>query len=181
MFRLILSTTKYLGRQFLYRLRLGRRNIMGLKNYFRANKPAAATTAAPAGPSDSFDPALPTAPGTSLELRPSPVMSGTSSRSSGMIDDIKHEVMVNYLYQQQCGHMWVNTMPNSPPQNSPRMAPDGAAMSSMLGMTLQEGVLLRKSRGNYLSCPPGLIGSPFEMACRALNVSVSSPGSLHHE
>ena len=37
----------------------------------------------------------------------------------------------------------------------------------------QEGVLLRKSRGNYITCPSHLIGTPLEMACRALNVSVS--------
>lgn len=66
-----------------------------------------------------------------------------------MVDEIKHEVMVNYLHQQQCGHMWV------------------AEGSGML-----EGVLLKKYRGEYLSCPPDLINSEFAMACQALNVQV---------
>lgn len=66
------------------------------------------------------------------------------------LDDIKHEVMVNYLYQQQCSHLWVS---------------DGSGEI--------EGVLLRKSRGQYMACPPQLVHSPFAMACAALNVQVA--------
>jgi len=65
------------------------------------------------------------------------------------LDDIKHEVMVNYLYQQQCSHLWVS---------------DGSGEI--------EGVLLRKTRGQYMACPPQLGNSPFAMACAALNVQV---------
>ena len=68
-----------------------------------------------------------------------------------MVDEIKHEVMVNFLHQQQCGNMWVA---------------DGSGML--------EGVLLKKYRGEYLACPPDLINSEFAMACQALNVQVSS-------
>ncbi|KAK0654846.1 glycosyl transferase family group 2-domain-containing protein [Cercophora newfieldiana] len=70
-----------------------------------------------------------------------------STASSVMLDDIKHEVMVNYLYQQQCSHLWVA---------------DGSGEI--------EGVLLRKSRGQYMACPPQLGTSPFAFACAALNV-----------
>jgi hypothetical protein len=80
-------------------------------------------------------------------------VSGRSVRSYGssmFLDDIKHEVMVNYLYQQQCSHLWVS---------------DGSGEI--------EGVLLRKSRGQYMACPPQLGNSPFAMACAALNVQVS--------
>jgi hypothetical protein len=66
------------------------------------------------------------------------------------MDDIKHEVMVNYLYQQQCSQLWVS---------------DGSGEI--------EGVLLRKTRGHYMACPPQLAGTPFAMACAALNVQVS--------
>lgn len=66
-----------------------------------------------------------------------------------MLDEIKHEVMVNYLYQQQCSQLWVS---------------DGSGEI--------EGVLLRKARGHYMACPPQLINSPFAMACCALNVQV---------
>lgn len=65
------------------------------------------------------------------------------------MEDIKHEVVVNYLFQQQCSALWVG---------------DGCGTT--------EGIVLRKSRGNYLTCPPQLIDSEFGMACDALNVQV---------
>lgn len=67
------------------------------------------------------------------------------------MDDIKHEVMVNYLYQQQCSRLWVS---------------DGSGEV--------EGVLLRKARNVYMACPPQLGNTPFASACAALNVQVSS-------
>ena len=79
-------------------------------------------------------------------------ISARSTRSNGssmFLDDIKHEVMVNYLYQQQCSHLWVA---------------DGSGEI--------EGVLLRKTRGQYMACPPQLGNSPFAVACAALNVQV---------
>ena len=148
---------------------------MGLKDYFRAKKPAPAT-------GQLEDPS--TGTGNTLELRHSPIISGTSSQISGTVDDIKHEVMVNYLYQQQCGHMWVSSVQaykrTSAPFHSPKYprTPNeestSGALSGLDVSTEQEGVLLRKSRGNYIACPPDLIGTPLEMACRTLNVSVST-------
>lgn len=73
-----------------------------------------------------------------------------STRSSTFVDEIKHEVMVNYLFQQQCSHLWVG-------DNSGEL----------------EGVLLRKSRNNYMACPPQLATSQFATACAALNCQVS--------
>jgi hypothetical protein len=72
------------------------------------------------------------------------------------LDEIKHEVMVNYLYQQQCSRLWVS---------------DGSGEV--------EGVLLRKARNQYLACPPALTGSVFAMVCAELNVRVSY--ALYHE
>lgn len=66
-----------------------------------------------------------------------------------MLDDIRHEVMVNYLYQQQCSHLWI-----------------GDESGEI------EGVLLRKNRGQYMACPPQLINSPFAAGCTALNAQV---------
>ncbi|KAH8684815.1 glycosyl transferase family group 2-domain-containing protein [Tricladium varicosporioides] len=74
-------------------------------------------------------------------------ISNRSTQSSTFLDDIKHEVMVNYLYQQQCSHLWVS---------------DGSGEI--------EGVLLRKSRNTYMACPPQLGSSAFAAACAALNV-----------
>ena len=72
------------------------------------------------------------------------------SAQSSYLDGIKHEVMVNYLYQQQCSRLWVS---------------DGSGEV--------EGVLLRKARNQYLACPPALAGSVFATVCAKLNVQVS--------
>ena len=127
---------------------------MGLGNYFKAKKPEP-----PASAQMSEKPASTPSPHASynMELQP-PTFRGGSSRnsisnrstqSSTFLDDIKHEVMVNYLYQQQCSHLWVS---------------DGSGEI--------EGVLLRKSRNTYMACPPQLGSSPFAAACAALNVQV---------
>lgn len=79
------------------------------------------------------------------------IRSVRTNNSSMFMDDIRHEVMVNYLYQQQCSQLWVS---------------DGSGDV--------EGVLLRKSRGHYMACPPQLGSTPFAMACAALNVQVGT-------
>jgi hypothetical protein len=130
---------------------------MGLGGYFRA-KPAGEKTGGKTGnltietPSEMLN-----RPGSDMELQPPTPkfgssrnsLSARSTQSSAFLDDIKHEVMVNYLYQQQCSHLWVS---------------DGSGEI--------EGVLLRKSRGQYMACPPQLGSSPFTMACASLNVQV---------
>jgi predicted nucleotide-binding protein (sugar kinase/HSP70/actin superfamily) len=75
--------------------------------------------------------------------------SSVRSMQSSMVDDIKHEVMVNYLFQQQCSSLWIGN-----------------------GNGTLEGVILRKRKQNYISCPQQLIESPFGLACTALNVQV---------
>ena len=65
------------------------------------------------------------------------------------MDDIKHEVMVNYLYQQQCSRLWVS---------------DGSGEA--------EGVVLRKTRGQYMACPPQLGDSIFAEAASLMNLQV---------
>ena len=126
---------------------------MGIGSYFKAKKPepaaAAVVSEKPASnsPHNSFN----------MELQPPASRFGSSrnsisnrsTQSSTFLDDIKHEVMVNYLYQQQCSHLWVS---------------DGSGEV--------EGVLLRKSKNTYMACPPQLGESPFAAACSALNVQV---------
>lgn len=65
------------------------------------------------------------------------------------LDDIKHEVMVNYLYQQQCTNLWVA---------------EGAGET--------EGCILRKGNHGYTSCPPTLQDSLFLKSMSSLNVQV---------
>lgn len=85
-----------------------------------------------------------------LEARPrssKDSVSNLSAQSSTCLNDVKHEVMVNYLYQQQCSHLWVHDKSGN-----------------------LEGVLLRKSRNTYMTYPPQLGSSALATACRALNV-----------
>ena len=138
---------------------------MGIGIYFRAGgKPAALAAACPAPAMKMVEkaPQAPpphrqnTAQGNAIgydsrtaSSRASLAPSVRSGRNS-FLDDIKHEVMVNYLYQQQCSHLWVS---------------DGSGVC--------EGVLLRKARNHYLACPSQLANSAFAMACTELNVQVS--------
>jgi hypothetical protein len=136
---------------------------MGLKNYFKAGKDGKKdTTSTPSNEMSEIN-EKPLAPPTPAFASATPsgfstprnglVSSGASiapSSRSGFMDDIKHEVMVNYLFQQQCARLWVG---------------DGSGEV--------EGVLLRKFKGSYLACPPSLSTSAFAMSCAALNVPVS--------
>ncbi|KAI1463737.1 glycosyl transferase family group 2-domain-containing protein [Daldinia caldariorum] len=67
--------------------------------------------------------------------------------SAGVTEEVKQEVMVNWLYQQQCSRLWVSE-----------------------GSGDYEGVLLRRNFGSYLSCPSPLKGSKLAKACSAINV-----------
>ncbi|KAI1140618.1 glycosyl transferase family group 2-domain-containing protein [Hypoxylon sp. FL0543] len=136
---------------------------MGLSSYFKAERPGTKkekvaapsvptggifATNVPSGPTDLNDFGLQIPPPNLGSSRNS--VSGRSIRSANssvFVDDIKHEVMVNYLYQQQCAHLWVS---------------DGSGDV--------EGVLLRKSKGSYMACPPPLLNSLFARACSTLNV-----------
>jgi hypothetical protein len=132
---------------------------MGIGGYFKAKAPAEKKDK-PANLTIENPNALYARPGSDMELQPPTPMtpkfgssrnslSARSTQSSAFLDDIKHEVMVNYLYQQQCSHLWVS---------------DGSGEI--------EGVLLRKWRNSYMACPPQLADSPFAAACAQLNVQV---------
>lgn len=75
--------------------------------------------------------------------------SGTKTR---YLEVIRHEVMVNYLFQQQCSHLWLD-------HDNPSEF---------------EGIIMRKAKGAYLTCPPSLVDSPLANACSELNLQVSS-------
>lgn len=151
---------------------------MGFKDYFQVHR----QVPQPGPPARDRDPSFSSIAENALELHTPPRLSRNSSQISGTVDDIKHEVMVNYLYQQQCSRIWVSsiqayrrTSTPMPIPRRPQTPNEEGPFESLTGLELpeQEGVLLRKSRGNYITCPPHLIGTPLEMACRALNVTVS--------
>ena len=140
---------------------------MGIRNYFTPtpSSPAAASTApSPVPgqtPSDGNSSIVrPTAFSHAQHLRtPShqskraSSISARSTRSyssSIFVDDIKHEVVVNYLYQNQLGKNWVI---------------DGSGDT--------EGALVRRARNDYIACPEALADSPLASAVKTLNVPVS--------
>ena len=124
---------------------------MGLKSYFKPSP-----RSAPRNPPIVSEKS-PSHLGDALRTNSLPAPKFASSRaslapsanSSTYVDEIKHEVIVNYLYQQQCSHLWVHEASGE-----------------------LEGVLLRKSRNSYMACPPQLTASAFGRACAALNVQV---------
>lgn len=148
---------------------------MGIGNYFKASSASEAPAAGASAdrqhktqsPSVSEKPPSSFRAGNEMELQPPSKFSSRpqsisarstrSNMSSMMLDEIKHEVMVNYLYQQQCSQLWVS---------------DGSGEV--------EGVLLRKARGHYMACPPELGDSALAVACAALNVQVGSTCRLLH-
>ena len=104
---------------------------MGLGSYFKAsgskdNAPATNASSNNSNRNHNSPPASeepPSHAGNDMELqpptpryhsRPQSSRSGRSghstpsNQSSFMLDEIKHEVMVNYLYQQQCSQLWVS-------------------------------------------------------------------------
>lgn len=111
------------------------------------------TTSLPSPPTDAYMPAFGLSPSKEpVAAMPDDLSSQDRSMSTSLqnawVEDIKHEIMVNYLFQQQCSALW---------------AKDD---------TDREGIILRKSRGNYLACPPQLLESGFARACMALNLQV---------
>lgn len=72
-----------------------------------------------------------------------------STMSNVELGDMKNEVMVNYLYQQQCTNLWVA---------------EGAGAT--------EGCILRKDQGDYTTCPQTLQDSLLLASMRILNVQV---------
>ena len=71
------------------------------------------------------------------------------------MEDIKHEVMVNYLSQQQHAHLWIGP-----------------------GSSMNEGVLLRKAFGNYVASPMYMLESPFAHAIAEMNCHVGLLNTL---
>jgi hypothetical protein len=73
----------------------------------------------------------------------------TSRRQT--LDVVKHQVMVNYLYQQQGNNGWRSN-----------------------DESLSQGILLRLSKDSYLTHPPQLAESALAQALKNLNVQVSA-------
>lgn len=128
---------------------------MGLSNYFNKSRQAlqisTPETLSQLNEQSTSDNKPPTAAFTSESYRASRTSIAPSikseSRETSYMEVIRHEVIANYLFQQQCAVMWIG---------------DGSGEA--------EGVLIRKSRASYLACPPELIQSSFAQGVIALNL-----------
>ena len=111
-----------------------------------------------AGPSASAQPSGPNSGwATPRASRPASIYPAGDFRNStmGELNDIKCDVMVNWLHQQQLELMWS-------------------------AGSINEGVVLKKGRGDFMSCPPELMaiqGDLFE-SIKLLNVRVSRLRSM---
>ena len=132
---------------------------MGFMNYLKPKKGADSTaasesekTAQNTGAAPSNNPSgPPTGWNTPRASRPGSIYPAGDFRNSHIDDiiDMKCDVMVNYLHQQQLELMWT-------------------------AGGMDEGVVLKKSRDRFVSCPPEMEHNPGELfdAIRELNVRV---------
>lgn len=79
----------------------------------------------------------------------SPAPSTRAAQEDRLVDEIKHQVVLNHLFQHQCSSLWIRDINQQ-----------------------VEGVLVRKRRNEYLFKPPGLATSQFAQAMMMLNVQV---------
>ncbi|KAH6719302.1 glycosyl transferase family group 2-domain-containing protein [Leptodontidium sp. MPI-SDFR-AT-0119] len=77
----------------------------------------------------------------------SPAPSSRAAQEDRLVDEIKHQVVVNHLFQHQCSSLWIRDVAEQ-----------------------QEGVMVRKRRNDYIFKPPGLAKSSFAQAMTMLNV-----------
>lgn len=127
---------------------------MGLKNFIKtkgktgAPAPALQPTAMTAQ-NDDTESALGSGMSSMKSSMAPSIMSGMSTPKKGYVDEIRHEVMCNYLYQQQAGKLWIDQREE-----------------------LEQGIIIRRSKGNYVAAPPDLAYSRLAANCSALNVQV---------
>lgn len=123
---------------------------MGLKDYFKKAAPKEVAEPLPVltmAPAD--DAASQFGTGSSMKSSFAPSIMSGMSHKKGYVEEIRHEVMCNYLYQQQSGKLWIDNRED-----------------------LEQGVVIRRSRGHYVAAPPDLAYSRFAANCSALNVQV---------
>jgi len=120
---------------------------MGLMNYFWISKPVAKKVETEKSPTDVVygEPVKPI-----RHESATPSARSVAISESQLADDIRHQVLLNHLHQQQRSLLWIRDS-------------SGAV----------EGVMIRKGRDNYMYSPPTLSTSIFAQAMKVLNVQVS--------
>lgn len=135
---------------------------MGLKNYFMSSKSTADPHTQPTEKLEqSVTPtgAPPTYSGRDSYANASSSASlAPSAHAGNVVDGIRREVLVNYLFQQQCTSRWIGN-----------------------GVGDYEGVMVRQMKNDFLFCPPDLHDSVFGRCCMALNLPCAMVSSRSHE
>jgi hypothetical protein len=121
---------------------------MGLMNYFKVSKPAEkpVETEKPQIVDDVYG----TPPKSARASSAAPSSRSFALSEAQLADDIRHQVLLNHLYQQQRSLLWIQDTSGT-----------------------VEGVMIRKGRSDYMYNPPKLSTSPFAQAMKILNVQVS--------
>jgi hypothetical protein len=126
---------------------------MGLKSYFTPQKLQQNPSNKPA---DAVPPAIPpVAPAPLSEIdtpsNTTPWTSRPSSMAGEEMSDTRCEIMVSWLHQQQIEKTWFDSRAKD------------------------QGVVLKRSKGDYVSCPENVADEPdgFRRAIEMLNVRVS--------
>lgn len=125
---------------------------MGFMSYFKTSVKVAAAHPPPTPNNEKFPDALPgtLAPPHSRGNSISPAASSRATQEERLVDEIKHQVVLNHLYQHQCSSLWIRDV------------------SQQI-----EGVMVRKKRNDYLFKPHGLAESAFAQAMMMLNVQAA--------
>jgi len=123
---------------------------MGFMSYFQTSTKAAAAQVIPVNEKFASSIRETLAPiGSELNsISPSP--STRAQQEDRLIDEIKHQVVLNHIFEAQCSSLLIRDV-----------------------STNTEGVMIRKRRNDYLFKPPGLAESKFARAMMMLNVQVS--------
>lgn len=125
--------------------------MKSLKNYFKTSKPSQTPNISDA---TSATPSPAIIEHRQTPLRPTSVFAAGSFQNEEEIKNMKTEVMAEWLYKQQRLKLWASSGP-------------------------EEGVMLKKSRGEYTCCPEDLRymrSGLFEQIVQ-MNVAVSFPVS----
>jgi hypothetical protein len=124
------------------------------------------------GPEQLAPPSIPWTPESSSAQQSAATSAFTSRRNSftsvrsSVLKELKYEAMVNHLFQQQCSKPFsMSTKRRGSCATTGRLWLNDASGAI-------EGVLLRKSRGVYTTCPPTLAESAFADYCSRLNLQV---------
>ncbi|KAF8865895.1 hypothetical protein BDZ45DRAFT_735843 [Acephala macrosclerotiorum] len=80
----------------------------------------------------------------------SPAPSTRAAQEDCLVDETKHQVVLNHLFQHQCSSLWIHDISQQ-----------------------VEGATVRKRRSEYLLKPPGLANSQFAQAMTMLNVQAA--------